>query len=231
MQPAAAPRLSVSALAAEAGVPIARIKFYLREGVLPRADLHAERRGYYGIQHLQRLRLIFALRQVAGSGHGPDPRAVRVAGSPAWGRCRRDHRAGDRRARQAADGRATAHARAAARAPEVRALLAAQGTQVRPQARAVEQLAKALVELRRTIGPRVSATDFVPYLDAMCSLAERDFRANAALFTSRSDAALAATWGTVLWEPVLILLRRIAHEHVATQQLSAGPRVPDGRRP
>jgi hypothetical protein len=51
----------------------------------------------------------------------------------------------------------------------------------------------------------------------MCALAERDFEENKHLVRDAASAALGATFGTVLWEPILILLRRIAHEHVAAK--------------
>jgi hypothetical protein len=66
----------------------------------------------------------------------------------------------------------------------------------------------------------------------MLALAERDFAATRHLLRDRSSAGLAATFGTVLWEPVLILLRRIAIEHVARQRLGvASGRTGRGARP
>ena len=82
---------------------------------------------------------------------------------------------------------------------------------------AVVDLADALVGLRHTLGPDISASVFVPYLEAMCALAEKDFETNKHLVTDAASAAVGATLGTVLWEPILLLLRRIAHEHVAVR--------------
>jgi hypothetical protein len=70
----------------------------------------------------------------------------------------------------------------------------------------------------------IPALALTPYLDAMCALAETDFAAIENLVSDGPSAGLAATYGTVLWEPVLILLRRIAHESVASTKLSGSTR-------
>jgi hypothetical protein len=100
---------------------------------------------------------------------------------------------------------------------EVFDVLHERGVNVRRNAKAVVDLADALIGLRRTLGSDVPAEAFVPYLDAMCALAKRDFEENRHLVTDAASAALGATFGTVLWEPILILLRRIAHEHIAVK--------------
>ena len=68
MKGLASPLLTVSQLAAQAGVPVPRIKFYLRERLLPPPNLAAQKRAYYGADHVQRLRLIHTLRHTAGLG-------------------------------------------------------------------------------------------------------------------------------------------------------------------
>jgi DNA-binding transcriptional MerR regulator len=52
-------------------VPIATIKYYLREGLLPRGEPTAPNQAHYGEPHLHRLRLIRALREVGGLGIEP----------------------------------------------------------------------------------------------------------------------------------------------------------------
>jgi DNA-binding transcriptional MerR regulator len=215
--------LTVSELASEARTPVSTIKFYVREGVLPSGDPSAKHRAFYGQAHVRRLRLIRALRQVGGLGM-PAIRDIckRLDGKgegalhdvivhviDALGR--------ERRVKSAR--REVALAR-----EEVLGLLDTQGVRVRPNARAVADLADALVGLRHVIGPEVSATDFVPYLDAMRALAEQDFEANRHLITDAASAGIAATFGTVLWEPILLVLRRIAHEDVSARTFRTAPR-------
>jgi hypothetical protein len=128
------------------------------------------------------------------------------------------------RSTRARPARAETRARA-----ELLALFAEKGLAVRPRARAVTDLARALAGLRSVIDPELPVAALEPYLTAMCQLAERDFAATAALIRSGPSAALAATLGTVMWEPVLLLLRRLAHEHVANQRLGANKSVASRR--
>src|SRR5262245_66444609 len=58
--------MRLAELAQRAGVPRSTIKFYLREGLLPAGAASARNQASYGSQHLERLALIRALREVAG---------------------------------------------------------------------------------------------------------------------------------------------------------------------
>lgn len=53
-------------LSRRSGVPRSTIKFYLREGLLPAGSPQARNQALYDERHLERLRLIRALREVAG---------------------------------------------------------------------------------------------------------------------------------------------------------------------
>jgi DNA-binding transcriptional MerR regulator len=52
-------------LSRRSGVPRSTIKFYLREGLLAPGEASAPKQARYGEAHLERLRLIRALREVA----------------------------------------------------------------------------------------------------------------------------------------------------------------------
>ena len=56
--------MRISELAAVSEVPVATIKYYLREGLLPVADKRSERLAEYDERHVRRLRLIKLLREV-----------------------------------------------------------------------------------------------------------------------------------------------------------------------
>lgn len=58
--------MRLAELSARAGVPRSTIKYYLREGVLPPGAAQARNQADYGPEHLERLRLVVALREVAG---------------------------------------------------------------------------------------------------------------------------------------------------------------------
>ncbi|WP_101435861.1 MerR family transcriptional regulator [Amycolatopsis echigonensis] len=53
-------------LSAESGVPVATIKYYLREGLLPAGDRTSPNQARYGEEHVRRLKLIRALVEVGG---------------------------------------------------------------------------------------------------------------------------------------------------------------------
>jgi DNA-binding transcriptional MerR regulator len=56
----------VSELAERADVPLATVKYYLREGLLPTGETTGPRRAEYDEDHLRRLRVLRMLREVGG---------------------------------------------------------------------------------------------------------------------------------------------------------------------
>ena len=57
----------VSELAERADVPLATVKYYLREGLLAPGETTGPRRSEYDASHLRRLRILRALREVGGA--------------------------------------------------------------------------------------------------------------------------------------------------------------------
>jgi len=53
-------------LSAESGIPVATIKYYLREGLLPPGERTSPNQARYGEGHVQRLKLVRALIEVGG---------------------------------------------------------------------------------------------------------------------------------------------------------------------
>ena len=58
--------MRVGELSKRSGVPVATIKYYLREGLLPAGVLTSPNQAYYDDEHLRRLRLVRALVDVGG---------------------------------------------------------------------------------------------------------------------------------------------------------------------
>jgi DNA-binding transcriptional MerR regulator len=58
--------MRMAELSAESGVPVATVKFYLREGLLPPGERTSPNQARYSAAHVQRLRLIKALTEVGG---------------------------------------------------------------------------------------------------------------------------------------------------------------------
>lgn len=58
--------MRISELSARSGVPIPRIKYYIREGLVARASTTEDAPGGYGEDHLHRVRLIRAMVTIGG---------------------------------------------------------------------------------------------------------------------------------------------------------------------
>ncbi len=56
--------MRISELSARTGVALATVKFYLREGLLPRGEKSSATQAQYGPEHVARLRLLRLLREV-----------------------------------------------------------------------------------------------------------------------------------------------------------------------
>lgn len=59
-------RVRMAELSAKAGVPVATIKYYLREGLLPPGERTSPNQARYDDGHVQRIKLIRALMEVGG---------------------------------------------------------------------------------------------------------------------------------------------------------------------
>ncbi len=203
---------TVSELARKSATPLATIKFYLREGLIPQGNLRAAHRAFYDERHLRRVELVRAMRDIAGLSMT----AMRGVCRLLDGEGMRDFVTVVARMIDALGARkgTTRATRAVALArKELLAMLRAQRMRVRKDARVVTDLAVALVAMRRALRSELAADAFVPYLAAMRALTKRDFRVNRHLVTDTASAAFGVTFAIVLWEPVLVLLRRVAFEH------------------
>ena len=56
--------MRISELSSRSGVPVATIKYYLREGLLPAGERTSATQARYGDAHVERLRLVRALVDV-----------------------------------------------------------------------------------------------------------------------------------------------------------------------
>ena len=206
--------MKMSELARDSGVPVPTIKFYLREHLLPPGRATAATQAQYGPEHLARLRLIRALVDVGRLPLASVRAVLQVVD------------AGDE-ATPAAVG--TAHdalppdADRAGPPPEravgiVRDL----GWRVDAHSSSVYQLEVALAALDAT-GLRPSPERLGVYAQAALDVARADVAEVPA--GDPADAVRYVVIGTVLYEPVLLALRRLAQQHVYT----TSPRADQGR--
>lgn len=219
--------MRISDLSEASGVPVATIKFYLREGLLPPGVRTAANQARYDDGHLHRLRLIRALvdvgdlslasvstvlaavddeqhstHQVLGTVH----HALAMRGAD----------------RDVADGIDQA-------VTEIDAYLDALGWRVDPDAPARRELARALVTLRR-LGWRIDAKVFDRYARAARKLAAWEIKQTRA-DADRSRTVEGVVVGTVVFEAALIALRRLAEEHHSSLRFGDADRRPEQRAP
>lgn len=200
--------MRMSELARVSGVPVPTIKFYLRERLLPPGHATAATQAQYDETHLARLRLIRALVDVGGLPLA----AVR------W-------------VLEAVDSEATPDAVAAAheslppapppgQVPPRRALgaLAGLGWNVDPASSSLRRLDAALVALEE-VGLEPSPERLHVYAQAALDVARADVADVPA--GDPADAVQFVVIGTLLYEPVLLALRRLAQQHVYTSGVTA----------
>jgi DNA-binding transcriptional MerR regulator len=208
--------MKISELSDRTGLTVQTIKFYLREGLLPKGTATAATRAEYDAGHLERLRLIRALREVGDvpvsairrivdaiddqevglhdllgtAQHALGPYIEVPNGDPDWRAARQD----------------------------VAALLAELGWRVSPEAPARDLLAHTFVALRK-LGFPVVLTELRPYIEAADTLA-----AHEATRVSTGDARSRAIHGmlvtTVLYEQILIALHRLAQENASARRFA-----------
>jgi DNA-binding transcriptional MerR regulator len=206
--------MKISELSDRTGLTVQTIKFYLREGLMPKGMATGATRAEYDNGHLERLRLIRALREVGDLPVSAirrivdaiDDQEVRLhdllgtaqyalgphvdvpEDDPDWRAARKD----------------------------VAALIAELDWRVSPAAPALDLLAQTFVALRK-LGFPVVLTELRPYIEAAGTLAEHE-----AARLSTDDARTRAIHGmlvtTVLYEQILIALHRLAQENASARR-------------
>ncbi len=205
-------------LSRRSGVPVATIKYYLREGLLPTGKATSATRAEYGEEHLRRLRLIRALVEVGEvpvAGIGRILAAVDdESKSPHVMLGTVQYQLGPRPPEPAEDDEDW---QAASR--EVEELIAGMGWTVTPAAPARTLLTAALAALRRAASAPPGA-GLRAYAEAVASLTAEEVASVGSATAGNADrVALAesAVVGMVLYERVLIALRRLAQEDASAR--------------
>lgn len=198
----------MSELATASGLPVATVKFYLREGLLHRGDATGATRASYDDSHVRRLRLIRALTDVAGLRLEAVRAVLAAVDDPNL-----SFHAAMGSAHHRLPGRPEGSTEASPAAlAQVEALVSRRGWQLHepnPHRLALARALDALASLDHAAGDDL----LDDYADAAQLVAERDVAA-----VGRDDrvaGAEHAVIGTLLLEPVLVLLRRMAQEAVS----------------
>lgn len=192
----------MSELSARTGVPVATLKFYLREGLLPAGEALSQTRAAYDETHVHRVGVIRALTETVGLSVQQARGVLDVIDSP--GPSMFD-----------AFGRALGHLPPAVPEaddyPRARAVIAELGWVYDPHYPAVRQLERALAAAE-AMGVPLDDERLAAYAPHVRAIAEYDV----SRIPADSDAAIEyAVLGTAGHEPVLAALRRLAHQDLA----------------
>jgi len=197
----------ISELGEVTGVPVHTLKYYLREGLLMPGLATSRTRAEYGPEHVERVRLVRALVDPGGVGiagvrailealDAPPPSRHDLYGVAA---CAMPAPAAD----HPVDGEATT-------------LVEALGWQVAADAPAMRSLSAA-VRAAEAAGIGLSAVLLRQYAEAMRGVAEVDLQV-AERASSPQEAMRTVVIGTVMLDPVLLALRRVAQEAVSAER-------------
>ena len=203
--------IRISELSRRSGVPVPTIKFYIREEILPRGESTAPNQARYGEEHLHRLALIGALQQaglslavIKQSLHAMDtmcddsPEFMRIA----VGSLQPFVRAADGDLDPAVEARASAL---------LRAMVAQRGWQVDERVPIWREVVRAIAVIQATRPRGLSSASLDRYAAEMESLAAAELPDTWNPPVSPADALISAVQGTILVEPLILALRRLAH--------------------
>lgn len=199
--------MKISELSELSGVPVATVKFYIREGLLPRGETVSATRAEYGEEHLARLRLIAALADVRGLPLARVREVLALIDAPLDDPLETLGRAVGTLPPYVEGVRDDY--------PRAREAIAALGLTYDPDFTAVAQLDEALRALDAT-GLDASPAVLRRYGDAMRRVAAAEVAPMAGM--SRTEAVSYAVLGTAMYEPVILALRRLAHHHLLVQR-------------
>jgi DNA-binding transcriptional MerR regulator len=202
----------ISELSRRTGVPVATIKYYLREGLLPPGEAVGATRARYDETHVRRLRLIRALVQ---------------AGGLSLSRVRAVLSAVDEESRDMHEVLGAAHGALVAEAPaaspqskeRVDRLLADLGWLVHEGSADRTLLAGALDALE-DVGYRLDDKMLQAYAEAAQQIGDTEVAHLPA--KDRAGAVEAVVVVTALGGPVLLALRRLAQENASAHRYGIG---------
>ena len=206
--------MQISELVRRADVPLATVKFYIREGMLPPGRTTSATRADYDEHHLERLRLIRSLTIVAGLTLNRVKRILDVIDHPEGSIYDMLGRAVDALATSVPSHFPDEHS-ADRRYPRAAAALASLGSEYNAsddRMAAFVQLDSALLAVEEA-GIPVDAARLRLYGDHMMAIARAEIDEMPA--TDPQAAVQYAVLGTALYEPVLAAIRRLAHQNLA----------------
>lgn len=213
--------MRISQLSEATGVPVATIKYYIRKCLLPRGRSTAPNQARYDETHVARLRLIRSLREVADLPITTIARVVAVLDDPA----------DVAESRHVVTALQALDPQPAKTTPEARAvvdrLLSRLRWEIHPEAPGYRALAGAIAALDEHWPGAYSMEGLERYAAIAAELAEQEIPADWDPSENGSESVAYAVLGTILFEPVILALRRIAHAERHRRLTSATNRPPN----
>ncbi|MFN0093821.1 MAG: MerR family transcriptional regulator [Dehalococcoidia bacterium] len=219
--------MKVSELSHATGVPVASIKFYLREGLLPPGRRTGPNQADYSEDHIRRLGAIRALRDVAGLSILTIKRLVDAIDDPHLPTIELLGAVSD--ALTETEGAPPPGMSAAQ--DDIDALFGHLGWEVH-RGSAHYRLASTLIALRGAFPFPIPWQALIPYAKAVEGVAETEIAftlGESGTASDRDRAVEAVVVGTVVFEQALGALRRAAHEHFSRRALGIAPGASQAR--
>ena len=203
--------MKVSELSLKSGVSLSTIKYYIREGLLAPGERTCRNQATYHGRHLERLSLIRALREQAGLPVEAIARALRAA-DEAQTRAQSDFVVAAIDAIERPSGIAVAQTTAEYRhaLKQLLELAATLEWTVRTTDNSLQDAARALTVALRVF-PKASAQELLVYGHAVQAIARQEVPDTWAPTATPDSALRYAVLGTVVIEPLILALRRMAH--------------------
>lgn len=210
--------MRLAELSERSGIPIATIKYYLREGLLPAGARVTATQARYGEEHLRRLGLVRALIQVGRVPVATAREVLSAVDDTSLDLTQRLGAAVGSLPRVIQDEKDETEIEAAGEKAE--GLLDELGWDAPTQDPAYTSLLSSLAALNR-LGYPCDVAHLLPYglLARQLAVSDIDLMAKFEGPTTQLEAAVALT---VLYEPVLLSLRRLAHAEEARRRYSSG---------
>ena len=217
--------MKISELSERSGTPIPTIKYYIREDLLPGGTARARNQAEYDERHLARLELIRSLREVAHLGIPTIGKILDAVDGVSAGSGGTPHLAIALRALSPAltigRGMEAKFAEAEKRAD---ALVAKLGWQITRDSAGRADLVRALVGIGRYWPSQLSHPQLTEYGRIAERLARLEIPDDWNPIGVPGDTLRYAVLGTVLFEPLLLALRRMAHVDRSMRLTAAHPR-------
>jgi DNA-binding transcriptional MerR regulator len=196
----------ISELSRQTNVPVATIKFYLREQLLPEGERTSATQAQYGDAHVERLRLIRALVGPGGLSLAATRRVVQAI----------EHPPAEVHDLLGVASDAVGRAAEPREHDRVHRLLTAWGWRVDDFACPTHDDLAAALDALDDAGFVLPEGDLDRYAEHMAAIAEAEI---AGVPTDSAEAAVRyVVLGTVLVEPLLLALRRLAHVELSARR-------------